>query len=406
LSTIKLYKPHPKQLEIHEALEREDIMYCVASIGRQFGKSLLGENQGCKWALEKKNWTILWISPTYKQCKKVFQEMVSSLGKCPAYSKPPHHSDLILSFATGCSIKFYSAEAYNSIRGESADALILDEFRDFHPNAWQEAIKPTLTVKGKKVLIISTPKGKGQFYGLHQQGMNGEPRYISFKGSSYDNPYANIEEINDAKRNLPEHIFKQEYLAEFIEDGSEVFINIDESVKQSTKTPILFAGIDLGRADDYTVLTIVNEKDEEVYCERWRHMDWSKIIGHIVDTLNRYKPYTLIEANGAQDAIYEQIRNMVNFNKAKVMPFVTTSKSKQSIIENLIVKFENKEIGILGYDYQLAELQAFTYEYNIKTRAIKYSAPLGLHDDYVMSRAITSQAHRTMKKKGTYNIVT
>ncbi|GAG49308.1 unnamed protein product, partial [marine sediment metagenome] len=149
----------------------------------------LGENQAIKWGLEEKNWTILWISPTYKQCKKVFQEMVSSLGKCPAYSKPPHHSDLILSFATGCQIKFYSAEAYNSIRGESAHALILDEFRDFHPSAWGEAIKPTLTVTGKKVLVISTPKGKGQFYTLHQQGVNGEPRYVSFNGSSYDNPH-------------------------------------------------------------------------------------------------------------------------------------------------------------------------------------------------------------------------
>ena len=156
-------------------------MYVVAAIGRQFGKSLLGENQAIKWGLEEKNWTILWISPTYKQCKKVFQEMVSSLGKCPAYSKPPHHSDLILSFATGCTIKFYSAEAYNSIRGESAHALILDEFRDFHPSAWGEAIKPTLTVTGKKVLVISTPKGKGQFYTLHQHGGKWRAKIFKFQ---------------------------------------------------------------------------------------------------------------------------------------------------------------------------------------------------------------------------------
>jgi hypothetical protein len=330
--------------------------------------------------------------------------MVSSLGRCPAYSKPPHHSDLILSFATGCTIKFYSAEAYNSIRGESAHALILDEFRDFHPNAWGEAIKPTLTVTGKKVLVISTPKGKGQFYTLHQHGVNNEPRYLSFNGSSYDNPHANVEEIDDARRNLPEHVFRQEYLAEFIDDGSEVFTNIKECVKESVQSSILYAGIDLGRADDYTVLTIVNNKDEEVYCARWRHMDWSKIIQNIVDKLNHYKPFTLVEANGAQDAIYEQIRDKVSYAKQRVKPFVTTSKSKQAIVEDLIVKFENEEIGILGHDFQMGELEAFTYEYNIKTRQIKYSAPIGLHDDYVMSRAICSHAHKTMKKKGVYDI--
>jgi len=380
-------------------------MYCVAAIGRQFGKSLLGENQAVKWALEQKDWTILWISPTYKQCKKVFQEMVSSLGKCPAYSKPPHHSDLVLSFATGCKIKFYSAEAYNSIRGESAHALILDEFRDFHPNAWGEAIKPTLTVTGKKVLVISTPKGKGQFYQLHQYGVNGQERYISFNDSSYENPHANRDEINDAKRNLPDHIFRQEYLAEFIDDGSEVFSNINEAVKVGDKTRLCFAGVDLGRADDYTVLTIVNENNEEIYCGRWRHMDWSKIIDNVVNKLNEFKPYTLVEANGAQDAIYEQIRNKVSFNKSQIQPFITTSKSKQAIIEDLIVEFEQEGIGIIGEEFQIGELEAFTYEYNIKTRQIKYTAPIGLHDDYVMSRAITSHARKTMKSSGKYTFL-
>lgn len=89
----------------------------------------------------------------------------------------------------------------------------------------------------------------------------------------------------------------------------------------------------------------------------------------------------------------------------RIQPFVTTSKSKQSIVEDLIVKFENIELGIIGHDWQVNELEVFTYEYNLKTRAIKYSAPVGLHDDYVMSRAITNHAHKTMKKAGRYTIV-
>jgi len=134
-------------------------------------------------------------------------------------------------------------------------------------------------------------------------------------------------------------------------------------------------------------------------------MDWSAIINNIVAVLNKYKPKTLVEANGAQDAIFEQIRNAVNYPKTSIKPFVTTSKSKQAIVEDLIVGFENKELSIIGYDWQVSELQTFTYEYNIKTRAIKYSAPVGLHDDYVMSRAITRHAKKTMKKSGVYNII-
>ena len=402
MGKLTLYKPHPKQLEIHKAIN-QDGKYFVVSIGRQFGKTLLGENQALKWAIENKNWKVGWVSPTYKQCKKVFKEVVRALGKCPFVVRI-NNSDLIIELDTGSVILFYSAEAYDTIRGETFDGLICDEFAFFKPAAWDEVLKATVLVKGKKVLIMSTPKGKNQFYKVFNLA-NDNPQYKSFFGTSYDNPFIDPEEIEDARRSLPEHIFKQEYLAEFLDDGSSVFRNINECINQANKTNHLFAGIDLGRADDWTVLTIVNDQDEEVYSNRWRHMDWSAIINNIVAVLNKYKPKTLVEANGAQDAIFEQIRNAVNYPKTNIKPFVTTSKSKQAIVEDLIVGFENKELSIIGYDWQVSELQTFTYEYNLKTRAIKYSAPVGLHDDYVMSRAITRHAKKTMKKSGVYNII-
>ena len=402
MATIELYKPHQKQLEIHQALDRPEIMYVIVPTGRQFGKTTCGENQAVKWGVEEK-WNVGWISPTYKQCKKVFREMLNNLGDCPAFSKPPNLSDLIIYWHGGQTI-FYSAEAYYSIRGESFDAVILDEFRDYKEGAWEYGIKPTLAVKGKKVLVISTTRGKGNLYTLSQMGKD-SPRYKTITATSYDNPYANKSEIDDARRTLPDHIFRQEYLAEFLEDGSEVFPNIKESVKTGSITSKCFAGVDLGRADDYTVLTIVDSNNNEIFCERWRHMEWSKIISNVVTNLNKFKPYTLVESNGAQDAIYERIRDSVNYGKGKIEPFITSQKSKQEVVENLIVAFEQKEIGIIGNEWQIGELQSFSYEYNVKTRQIKYSAPVGLHDDYVMSRAIANHALKNLRSSGKYNIV-
>ena len=399
MGNIKLYKPHPKQREIHEALET-DIKYCVISIGRQFGKTLFAENQAVKWGLENKSWKIGWISPTYKQAKKVFKEIVKALADC-IYVIGVNRGDLVIEFNNGSVIQFYSAEAYDSIRGETFDALICDEFAFFKPEAWNEVLKATVLVRGKKVLILSTPKGKNQFYNLFNLAEHNS-NYISFRGSSYDNPFIDPEEIKEAERNLPDHVFKQEYLAEFLDNGSSVFRNIKECINNSSQNANLYAGIDLGRSDDYTVLTIVDSNNIEVYSERWRHMEWSSIINNIVEQLNKYKPNTLVESNGAQDAIFEQIRNKVSYNKNSIQPFVTTSKSKQNIVEDLIVQFENKDIGIIGHDWQINELEVFTYEYNLKTRAIKYSAPTGLHDDYVMSRAITNHALKTMKSSGKY----
>ena len=399
MGNIKLYKPNPKQLEIHKALET-DIKYCIVSIGRQFGKTLFAENQAVKWGLENKSWKIGWISPTYKQAKKVFKEITKALADCN-YVVDVNRGDLVIEFNTSSVIQFYSAEAYDSIRGETFDALICDEFAFFKPEAWNEVLKATVLVRGKKVLILSTPRGKNQFYNLYNLAEHNK-NYISFRGSSYDNPFIDPEEIKEAQRNLPDHVFKQEYLAEFLDNGSSVFRNIKECIRRSNNTSSLYAGIDLGRSDDYTVLTIVDSNNVEVYCERWRHMDWSAIINNIVEQLNKYRPNTLVESNGAQDAIFEQIRNKVAYNKNSIQPFVTTSKSKQNIVEDLIVKFESMDIGIIGHDWQINELEVFTYEYNLKTRAIKYSAPVGLHDDYVMSRAITNHALKTMKSSGKY----
>ena len=387
-------------MEIHNAIN-SDGKYFVVSIGRQFGKTLLGENQALKWAVEN-NWKIGWISPTYKQCKKVFKEIVRAMGKNP-FITSANNSDLVLNFTTGSTMLFYSAEAYDSIRGETFDALVGDEVAFWKPEAWNEVLKATVLVKGKKVLLLSTPKGKNQFYTLFNQSINND-NYYSFYGTSFDNPFIERSEIEDARRMLPDHIFRQEYLAEFLDDASSVFRNIKECIEIGEETRTLFAGVDLGRADDYTVLAIVDQNNREVYCERWRHLEWSTIINNVVTQLNKYKPNVLIESNGAQDAIYEQIRDKVNYNKSKVKPFVTTSKSKQAIVENLIVAFENKEIGIIGKDWQISELETFTYEYNLKTRTIKYSAPSGLHDDYVMSRAICNEAHKTMKSSGIYHI--
>ena len=84
---------------------------------------------------------------------------------------------------------------------------------------------------GKKVLFISTPKGKNWFYELFQLGESPDfEDYQSYKGSSYDTPYIQLVDIEDARRVLPENVFRQEYEAKFIDSGGEVFQNLTKNV--------------------------------------------------------------------------------------------------------------------------------------------------------------------------------
>ena len=398
---ITLYTPHENQKFIHKAINGTPCKYFTLSIGRQFGKSMLAQNQ-CVDFMCNKGWSGAWVSPTYKQAKKVADELDKAFKGLFTYNK----SELTMKMPNGNMLQFFSSERYDNIRGFTFDFLVIDEAAHQQEKAWTEVLRATVLVKGKKVLFVSTPKGKNWFHTMFQMGMT-DDNYTSFQFTSYDNPLIDPKEIDGARDTLPDHVFKQEYLAEFLDDGSGVFINVKDCVEsvEPKKSDKYYAGIDLGRADDYTVLTIVNQDNKEVYCERWRRMEWSHIINELVKVLNKYKPNTLVEANGTQDAIYEMIRNKVTFGKGAVNPFITTKNTKPEIIENLIVKFEKKELSIIGYDWQVSELNSFSYEYNPKTRAVKYSAPVGLHDDYVMSRAICSHAVKKKRNYGVYNIV-
>jgi hypothetical protein len=397
---VTLYSPHRNQLKIHNSIEKEPYKYYVLNIGRQFGKSLLATNQLLKWCLSDNDCKAAWVSPIYKQAKKVFDEIDSALSNTGLVIER-NKQELYFKFTNGSTLQFFSAERYDNIRGFTFHYLVCDEFAFMDSEAWTEVLRATVLVKGKKVLLISTPKGKNHFYHLHQlDGVN--PQYKSFTMSSYDNPIINPTEIDDAKVTLPEHIFKQEYLAEFIDGGAGLFLNMTYlNIFETTNR--YYAGVDLGRADDYTVLTIFNEKGQMVYCDRWRQNSWSVIVNEVTNKINQYKAYTMIEVNSVGDAIFEQIQNNVNA-KDRIEPFVTTSKSKQDIIEQLIVANSNNEVQFLELEWLRKEFEVFTYEYNPKTKSIKYSAPNGFHDDGVMATAIAFNAYKQSKTRGVYSI--
>jgi phage terminase large subunit-like protein len=386
MATIKGYKPHEKQRLIHHSINNEPYKYYVLNIGRQFGKTMLGINQMLYWAINHKGCNIAWVTPIYKQSKKVFDEMEKVTKSSGLFEY--NRSDLTIS-GFNSQIQFFSGERPDNIRGNTFDYLIVDEMAFTRPELWSEVLSATVLVKGKKVIFISTPKGKNHFYQLSLQP-NYDNRYKYFHYSSYDNPMIDAEDLEERKRSLPKHIFEQEYLAKFIDNASGLFKNVDSCViKPAERTQKLFGGLDIGRADDYTVLTILNKNYQMVYVQRWRQQEWSKIIDEVAAKIREYNAEIFVEVNNQGDVFYEMLQNKVYNN---VQPYVTSTATKPIMIEDLAVHFENKDIGILEESWLIDELNAFTYIYNEKTRRVQYGAPQGVHDDGVMSLALAVQS--------------
>jgi len=398
MSTIKGYTPHENQRVLHDAIRNDPAKYYVFNIGRQFGKTMLCVNQMLDWAINQPGCNIAWVTPIYKQSKKVFREFEKATEKSGLFTY--NKSDLIIE-GFGSTIEFFSAENADGIRGNTFHYLVCDEYDFIKPNVWEEVLQPTVLVKGKKVVFISTPKGKKAMFKLKQTA-HIDDRYRYFQFTSYDNPMIDPREIDAIKRTIPDHIFRQEYLAEFVDNAGGIFKHVRDAIAPMGALGSHYGGLDIGRADDYTVLTIENKKGEEIHVERWRHDEWSNIIDKVANVIKKYKAHTYVEVNNQGDVFYEMLKKKCG---NLVQPFTTTTKTKPIMIEDLAVAFEQKEVTILNNEWQIDELEAFTYVYDPKRRTVKYSAPEGIHDDYVMSKALCNQARKNLSKKGVYTIL-
>ena len=217
------------------------------------------------------------------------------------------------------------------------------------------------------------------------------PRYTYFKGTSYDNPFTNYDELEDIKSTLPIEVWNQEYLAEFI-DSATVFKNIrDVLITSAEQTEQTYIGIDVGFINDYTVLTALNDSQEVIRIERFNKVDAKEAKERIKAFIDSYSnPIAYIELNNQGKPIYDDLMYMDL--SAYLQGFNTTSKSKGDIINLLIKAFNERTISILDDPILISELEAFIFKVT-STGVIKFEASSGFHDDMVMSLAIANKAY-------------
>lgn len=396
---IELYTPYKKQREIHNKLYEQDIFGVVVVCGRQVGKTLLGINQALKWSLEKKNQTIMFVLPTDSQANKVYKQIIDAIITAPVVSSYKGQSGSAeVIFTNGSKILFRSALQENSLRGYSNDYLIIDEAAFIDENIINMILIPTLTVKGKKILILSTPKGKNWLFKFYNKFIS-DNSWSSFKFTSYDSPYVNKKFLDDQKVSLPEEIFAQEYLAEFV-DKANIFKNLDDimtltEIPHSNEKP--FIGVDLGMNEDYTVCTVINSQNKVIDILRFTKVTASELKNRLTNFFEKHNPQNIvIENNGLGVPIVSDL--LETKWGPYISPFTTTPKSKHEIIQNLIRLFNNKNITLpVDNDLRL-ELENFIFVMT-ETGNIKYQASSGIHDDMVMSLAFSVEALNRGNKK-------
>jgi len=381
---ITLFKPHIGQRKVIDGFADSEHKFGIVATGRQYGKSLLGQNLLLYWLLGKKNQKSAWVSPIYSQGKKVFEELLSASNPIIASS---NKADLTIKFINGSTLQFLSAERYDSIRGFSFNYVVIDEAAFIKEEALTEAILPTMTAIGRKCLIISTPKSKNWFYNYYLRGTTSNNDYISFKGISTDNPHVDQAFILEQQKSLPTAIYRQEYLAEFSEASNDVFRGLDavcilNTFSNEGRNRRHYVGIDTGFNDDYTVCAIFEESGRCKEILRFNGTSFEAAGKTIVDTLRKYNVAGgFCEVNSIGQALFELVKPY----QRKIKPFVTTQDSKTKGVRALMHDIEEGVIELPSKDLMpevYNELSAYTYRVSSNGK-LSFSHPNGMKDDIV-----------------------
>lgn len=387
--TLPVPRPHSGQLPIYRSKAR----FITARCGRRFGKSKIIPVKRLKIMLN--GGPVAYFAPTYKMLKHFWRETKAMLEPVTAHvSTQDHRLELI----GGGSYDMWSLDNPDAARGQKYAAADVDEAAMIAEleEAFNAVIRPTLTDYEGEAGFYSTPKGLNYFHTLCSRGADPQfPEWEEFHFPTAANPFIKASEIEQARQELPEMVFKQEYLAEFIQGEGAVFRHITENLYRGNETPeqhkghSLVAGVDWGQVDDFTAISIGCETcRKEVYLDRFNKIDWHFQRQRLAAALSKWNVRNaLVEVNSIGGPNFEELQR----TGVQVMPFQTTAQSKGPLILSLALAFEKSEVQFLDVPIATRELEAYTAERSEKTGRITYNAPKGFHDDTVIARALMNE---------------
>jgi len=402
---ITLFTPYEKQKEFISRFGDTDDLFGCVSAPRGSGKTLLGINLLLYWLLQKPNRKGGWIAPVYGQAKSVMDQIISTSQDVITQS---NRMEGTISFTNGSTIKFLSSDSPDNIRGFRFTHLVLDETAFIKENSLQTAILPTLNPSGKKCLMISTPKGKNHFFNWFNK-----PESVSIKFPLEECPYVSNILIEEAKKSLPPDVFKQEFEAEFVDSGNDVFVNIDRvstiNLFDLQRRVEVYAGIDTGLTDDLSVLTLIDTTGRVRWIESLNNRSIQDIAEKFKSILGNFTIVGgYIETNGIGRAMYDLIKPFYQ----KVRQFNTTQDNKTEMVRKLITDIEDMTIELPTIDLcpQLhQEFASYTYKMSANGK-LSFTHMPGHHDDFVDSLMLANYSRtqfikqRNIKIRGRNNI--
>jgi hypothetical protein len=333
-----------------------------------------------------------WFSPTYKMLTEVWREMRRALLPYTARVSAQEHR---IELTTGGLVDMWSLDNPDAARGRKYKRGAIDEAAMIAglQDAVQQVIRPTLTDYIGDLWLLTTPRGANYVKTLYDHGQDPlKPEFASWRMPTVANPFIDPAEVESARQELPELTFRQEYLAEFIQNAGAVFRNIAANMTAPPTTPEdhtghrVVAGVDWAQKHDFTCISVFCATcKQELELDRFNQISWD---------FQRGRLQAMCEKWGVTDILAEENSiggpNILELQKVPlpVRSFLTSPASKPPLIQSLALALEKVEYAWLNLPVATGELEAYESKVSANTGRISYGAPEGSHDDTVIARAL------------------
>jgi len=214
--TVQLKRPHAKQAAFITSPAKRKVIRAGRRGGKTTGAAVLAVQQ----FLDGRR--ILYATPTQEQVEKFWTEckwaLDEPIGAGIFYKNETRH--IIELPGTEQRIRAKTAWNADTLRGDYADLLILDEYQLMKADAWGLVGAPMLIDNdGDAVFIYTTKRGRNHSKELFEQAQaDATGRWETFVFSSFDNPHVSQEALSDITGDMTQLAYRAEILAEEIDD--------------------------------------------------------------------------------------------------------------------------------------------------------------------------------------------
>lgn len=371
---------------------RSTARWLVLPAGRRWGKSEFGVmwmGSACRDDALRGVEGVSWIiAPTYDLLKPIWRKFHRILPKSwitAKYGTENQPGSISIGPAL---IEFRSGERPERLVAEGIRRWWADEAGTIKRQVIEESVLPAGIDHKAPGLLSGTPKGRNLFHEWKVKGEDpNEANFYTFGGSSYCNPFIDSDEIDMIASSMPERVYRQEIMAEFLEDEGAVFRRIRDAVQHggTSSAPTVVIGVDLGRHQDFTVLHGLDENGRTTHWERFRDVSWPLQKRRIIAAAKKTDALVVIDAT--HGSVGDPIAEELEERGLRVYPFQFTASTKRALVDGLSIAIEQALIGLPDEPILHNELEIFEYEIT-PAGNVKYHAPEGLHDDAVMACAL------------------